>query len=91
MISCDFLACRGGSAKYQTCLIFQQPSTTLVPDSVSVHLEIGLSWSLPVLCYHGTGLSLSLKSHTVQWQSISSMMPGKIMTITYDKNKKKTV
>ena len=38
-ISCSFPACRGGSAKYQTCLIFHQPCTTLV----STHLETVLS------------------------------------------------
>ena len=31
-ISCDFPACHGGSAKYQTCLIFHQPSLILDPD-----------------------------------------------------------
>ena len=38
-ISCDFPACRGGSAKCQTCLIFHRLSTTLDPDCGSTHLE----------------------------------------------------
>ena len=43
-ITCIFLACRGGLAKYQTCLIFHQPSTTLHPDCGSAHLETVLLW-----------------------------------------------
>ena len=42
-ISFDFLACCGGLAKYQACLIFHQPSTTLDPDRGSAHLETVLS------------------------------------------------
>ena len=37
-ISCSFGACRCESSKYQTCLIFHQPSTTLDPDCGSVYL-----------------------------------------------------
>ena len=37
-------ACRGGSAKYQTCFIFHRPPTTLCPDFDSTHLETVLSW-----------------------------------------------
>ena len=44
-VGCSFLACRGGSAKYQTCLIFQQPSMTLYLDCDSAHLETVLSWT----------------------------------------------
>ena len=28
-VGCSFLTCRGGLGKYQTCLIFHRPSTTL--------------------------------------------------------------
>ena len=38
----NFLACHGGSAKYETCLIFHPPSTTLDPDHGSAHHESGL-------------------------------------------------
>ena len=34
------MACRGGSLKYQKCLIFHRPSVTL--DHSSAHLETGL-------------------------------------------------
>ena len=43
-VGCSILACHGGSAKYQTCLIFHQPSMTLHPDSGFSHLETVLSW-----------------------------------------------
>ena len=62
-ISCSFPACCGGSAKYQTCLIIHRPSLTLDPNHGS-----------PVLSYHETSLSLSLKCYTVHLQSISSML-----------------
>ena len=42
-IGCDFMACCGGLAKYQTCLIFHQPSQTLDPNCNSIHLETVLS------------------------------------------------
>ena len=48
-VGCSFPAFRGGSAKYQTCLIFPLPSLTLIRDRGSAHLETGLFWSLPVL------------------------------------------
>ena len=38
-ISCSVPACRLGSAQYQTCWIFQQPSTTPDPDPGSAQLE----------------------------------------------------
>ena len=38
-VSCRFLACHGGSAKYQICLIFHRPSLTLVPSHGSSQLE----------------------------------------------------
>ena len=38
-ISCEFLSCcRGGSVKYQTCLIFHRLSPTVNPDHGSAHL-----------------------------------------------------
>ena len=37
-------ASRNGLAKYQTCLIFHRPSTTLHPNCGSAHLEIILLW-----------------------------------------------
>ena len=42
-VSSSFLACRSGSAKYETCFIFQQPSSTLDPDLGPPHLETGMS------------------------------------------------
>ena len=43
-VSCNYLVCSGGSAKYQICLIFHQFSMTLYPDCGSTHLETVLSW-----------------------------------------------
>ena len=31
-VGCNFLVCHGGSAKYQTCLIFHRSSVTLHAD-----------------------------------------------------------
>ena len=42
-IGCSFPACRGGSAKYQTCLIFHRSSRTLDPGLGSTHLVTILS------------------------------------------------
>ena len=61
-ISYGFPACRGGSAKCQTCLMFHRPSLTL--DLVSAYLETVLSWvssglsaTHPILSYTVTVLS----------------------------------
>ena len=40
-VGCSFPSCRGGSAKYQTCLIFHRASATLHRDCGSAHLELG--------------------------------------------------
>ena len=44
-IGCSYLACSSGSAKYQTCLTFYCPSTTLYPDLGSARLETILLWT----------------------------------------------
>ena len=40
----QFLAHHGGSAKYQTCFIFYQPTLTLYLDIGSAHLVTVLLW-----------------------------------------------
>ena len=64
MIGFSFFACCGGVAKYQTYLIFRQPSPTLDPELGSTHLETvlfmslyGLFYSLPILSYTVTVMS----------------------------------
>ena len=53
-ISCSFPACWNGSAKYQTCLIFHQPSPTLYPDLGSAQLVTILSViSCPIMLPSG--------------------------------------
>ena len=48
-VGCNFLACLIGLTKYQTCLIFHQPSMILHPDCGFTHLETVLSW-LSIAC-----------------------------------------
>ena len=43
-IGCCFLACQGGSVKYQTCLIFHRLSMTLYPNLDSAHLATVQRW-----------------------------------------------
>ena len=40
-VGCDFLFCHGGSAKYQTCSIFQQHSTICLPHPLGNHRKAG--------------------------------------------------
>ena len=58
-IGCSFPACRGGSAKYQTYFIFDQPSWNLDPDPGSVHL-------VTVMCHVSLQLVVDT-SHIVQY------------------------
>ena len=52
-IDCSFLAYHGGSAKYQTCLVFHRPSPTLDPDLGSTHLvTVVVSVVVIVCCCH---------------------------------------
>ena len=75
-ISCDFPACHGGSAKYQTCLIFHQPSLILDPDHGSSHLET-------VLSSHLETVSVSCCSHFQTYPILLPYCQETIARLTY--------
>ena len=64
MVGYTFLACRGGSVKYQSCLKSLWQLLILVTDHEFIHLATGmsvnsLSVSLPGLLVNQTGLSVT--------------------------------
>ena len=61
-IGCSFPACCGGLAKYQTCLIFHQPSMILYPGAAQLWLcSLG---NRPLMELYSLSVTLSVLSYT---------------------------
>ena len=77
-VGCTFLACRGESVKYQSCLIIPRPLLTLVTDPNFSHLAIGLSVNLMASRLHFLACRLMTQACLYQVSGLSQIWSSRL-------------
>ena len=81
-VGCSFLACRGESVKYQTCMVFLRPLPTHVTDPNFIHLATGLSVNLTACQLHFPACRLIKQACLYQVSGLSQIWSSRLYVMT---------